>query len=189
MNPGPTLGAALHHVRFVIHPAEPTDHEVELICTRMNWESVDLLLGTVKLDATRDSEASPVLTLPQAAKRAGVSERTICRRIEEGRLEAMNLGNGRKAKWRIPADALARIAPPKAKSPPVAAVAPVPQAEPVIRKQRHRLQSAIDLSSVFGPAVRPASKPDTPPDEATPQRKRRHRRRLASLPDSMLPPA
>ena len=50
----------------------------------------------------------PHLSTEQLAERWGISADTIQRRIASGQLAAINVGGGRRPRWRIPAEAIAR---------------------------------------------------------------------------------
>jgi excisionase family DNA binding protein len=88
-------------------------------------------------------EAVTLLTTQQAAARAQVSERTIRRRIKEGRLVAIPYGSGKRPTWRIDPAALVSVAPADqdASTPP-----------PPSRHGR-RPQSPSSRSQILGPLV------------------------------------
>lgn len=92
---------AMHKVLLVVHVAEAKDHDAELYCNRL---------------VPADAEAMPtlplLLTIQQAARAAQVSERTIRRLLESGRLKGANYGTGRdRSDWRLTPDALADVQP------------------------------------------------------------------------------
>jgi excisionase family DNA binding protein len=60
-------------------------------------------------------DAKPdTLTVVQAAKHKGISDKQIRKLIESGRLKAENVGTGKRKHYRIALEALAAIEPPPA---------------------------------------------------------------------------
>lgn len=65
----------------------------------------------VVVPARNEPEPTGLLTEAQAARKAGVSQKTIRRCIKSGRLPAINYGTGRKCLYRIEPAALAALEP------------------------------------------------------------------------------
>lgn len=106
---------ATHRVQFVIHVADSPGYAAELFCNRLRPESVRQLLFR-ETSASKDGnvEGPPtlplLLTVPQAAKVAQVSERTMRRRLESGALQGVDFGTGgKRSDWRITFEALAGV--------------------------------------------------------------------------------
>lgn len=98
--------------------------------------------GTVDAAAETKGERR-LVTTEAAGELAGVSESTIRRLIEQGRLKALNYGSALRPKWRIDTDDLWRVQDP------------TPTPAPV--RRRHRMITPpVDLSQYRPRATVPA---------------------------------
>lgn len=86
------------------------------------------------------AKAAELLTELQAARRAGVSSKTIRRRIQEGRLDAVDYGTDARHNYRIKPDALATLDTPVALQP----ILPAPR-----RRPNRQSADAVSLMSLL----------------------------------------
>ena len=92
-----------HRVRLVVHLAGNTEHEAEVYCERLSDITTQReAWATSEATAEPHDPAPLLLTLPQAAKAAQVSAKTIRRLVQAGRLKASDFGTrGRRSEWRM----------------------------------------------------------------------------------------